>query len=120
MSRNGTKRGHHSRGSDVTFRNELADERFAHPSRVVLHVSVHSSRMPEAYGTVHATCMEVKRVLLADDDQCTREVVAEVLRDMGLEVLTSDDGGRMLVAIASQYKSGNTPDEVELIETIGM
>ena len=59
----------------------------------------------------------MKRVLLADDDPGTREVVAEVLRDMGLEVLTSDDGGRMLVAIASQYKSGNTPDDVQLVVT---
>jgi DNA-binding response OmpR family regulator len=59
----------------------------------------------------------VKRVLLADDDPCTREVVAEILRDMGLEVVTSDDGGRMLVAIASQYKSGNTPEDVQLVVT---
>lgn len=59
----------------------------------------------------------VKRVLLADDDPCTREVVAGILSDMGLEVVTSDDGGRMLVAIASQYKSGNTPEDVQLVVT---
>jgi two-component system response regulator HydG len=58
-----------------------------------------------------------KRVLVADDDPCTREVVAEILRDMGLEVITSDDGGRMLVAIADQYKSGRTPEDVHLVVT---
>ncbi|HEY8072671.1 MAG TPA: response regulator [Labilithrix sp.] len=58
-----------------------------------------------------------KRVLLADDDPCAREVVAEILRDMGLEVVTSDDGGRMLVAIADQYKSGRTPQDVQLVVT---
>ncbi len=63
------------------------------------------------------TSAEKKRVLLADDDPCTREVVAEVLRDMGLDVVTSDDGGRMLVAIASQYKAGRKPEDVHLVVT---
>jgi CheY-like chemotaxis protein len=59
----------------------------------------------------------VKRVLLADDDPVTREIVAEILRGMGLDVIASDDGGRMLVAIASQYKAGNTPADVQLVVT---
>jgi DNA-binding response OmpR family regulator len=36
---------------------------------------------------------------------------------MGLEVITSDDGGRMLVAIADQYKAGRTPEDVHLVVT---
>ncbi len=58
-----------------------------------------------------------KRVLVADDDPCAREVVAEILRDMGLEVVTADDGGRMLVSIAEQYKAGRTPQDVQLVVT---
>jgi CheY-like chemotaxis protein len=56
-------------------------------------------------------------VLLADDDACAREVVAEVLRDMDLDVVETDDGGRMLVAIAAQYKAGRKPEDVHLVVT---
>lgn len=58
-----------------------------------------------------------RRVLLAEDDADARHVMAGVLRAMGLEVLEVADGGRMLVAIAGQYKNGHSPEEVDLVIT---
>jgi CheY-like chemotaxis protein len=58
-----------------------------------------------------------KRVLLAEDDASARRALAKAMRDMGLDVLEVDDGGRMLVAVTAHYKSGHTPAELDLIVT---
>jgi DNA-binding response OmpR family regulator len=58
-----------------------------------------------------------KRVLLAEDDVDARGVMAAALRAMGLEVLESDDGGRMLVAVTSHYKNGRSPEDLHLVIT---
>jgi two-component system OmpR family response regulator len=58
-----------------------------------------------------------KRVLLAEDDVAARHVMAAALRAMGLEVLESDDGGRMLVAVTSHYKNGRSPEDLHLVIT---
>ncbi len=58
-----------------------------------------------------------KRVLLAEDDASSRRIVAGVLREMGLDVIETEDGGRMLVAITSQYKDEDGPDALDLIVT---
>jgi DNA-binding NtrC family response regulator len=58
-----------------------------------------------------------KRVLLAEDDAVARAVIAKVLRAMGLEVIETDDGGRLLVAITSYYKNGRSPDDLDLVIT---
>jgi DNA-binding response OmpR family regulator len=58
-----------------------------------------------------------KRVLLAEDDGSARCIIAEVLRAMGLDVIETADGGRMLVAVASYYKDGRTPDDLDLVIT---
>ena len=57
------------------------------------------------------------RVLLAEDDEDGREILATVLRQIGAEVVTVADGGRFLVAIASQYRNGNTTPAPDLIVT---
>ena len=43
-----------------------------------------------------------KRVLVAEDDSDVRGVMARSLRALGLDVTEADDGGRMLVALASR------------------
>lgn len=58
-----------------------------------------------------------KRVLLAEDDAIARKLVARALADMGAEVIETADGGRMLVAIASHYKDGRSPTDLDLIVT---
>jgi two-component system chemotaxis response regulator CheY len=58
-----------------------------------------------------------KRVLLAEDEEVTRTVVAKVLRAMGLDVVETRDGGRMLVAVTSQYKDGHSPADIDLVIT---
>lgn len=58
-----------------------------------------------------------KRVLLAEDDAVARAVLAKVLRGMGLDVIETGDGGRMLVAVASYYKDGKSPDDLDLVIT---
>jgi len=58
-----------------------------------------------------------KRVLLAEDDPVAREIVAAALQGMGLDVMISDDGGRMMVAVASHYKAGRTPADLDLVVT---
>jgi len=58
-----------------------------------------------------------KRVLLAEDDESSRKVMATVLREMGLEVIESGDGGRMLVAVASHYREGRSPGDLDLVVT---
>ena len=63
------------------------------------------------------TALAGKRVLLAEDDPSARTILAKVLREMGLEVIETDDGGRLLVAITSFYKNGHSPDELDLVIT---
>ena len=58
-----------------------------------------------------------KRVLLAEDEPVARRALAKALREMGLEVVEVDDGGRMLVAITNHYKDNHTPDELDLVVT---
>jgi two-component system OmpR family response regulator len=56
-------------------------------------------------------------VLLAEDDEDGREALAGALRQLGAEVDTVPDGGRLLVAIASHYREGNAEPEPDLIVT---
>jgi two-component system chemotaxis response regulator CheY len=58
-----------------------------------------------------------KRILLAEDDECARAVMAAVLRSLGAEVIEAVDGGRMLVAVAAHYKEGKSPDDLDLVVT---
>jgi DNA-binding response OmpR family regulator len=58
-----------------------------------------------------------KRVLLAEDDDSARRIMAGALRAMGAEVIEAADGGRMLVAIASYYKDGRSPSDLDLVVT---
>jgi CheY-like chemotaxis protein len=74
-------------------------------------------RPPTLLGQQDASALAGKRVLVAEDDPGTRRVLAMVLRSMGLDVIETDDGGRMLVAIAAQYKDGLTPEDLDLIIT---
>lgn len=57
------------------------------------------------------------RVLLAEDDESARTILAMVLRDMGLDVIEVDDGGRMLVAVAACYRKGRPKSEIDLVVT---
>ena len=58
-----------------------------------------------------------KRVLLAEDDASARTIIAKVLRAMELDVIETDDGGRLLVAVTSYYKEGRSPDDLDLVIT---
>lgn len=60
---------------------------------------------------------EGKRVLLAEDDDDARKVLAAVLGDLGFDVVQVADGGRMLVALTSLYREGRSPDELDLVIT---
>jgi DNA-binding response OmpR family regulator len=57
------------------------------------------------------------RVLVAEDDEDGRELLVASLRQMGAEVDAVVDGGRFLVAIASQYRAGNVIPAPDLIVT---
>jgi DNA-binding response OmpR family regulator len=59
----------------------------------------------------------VARVLVAEDDEDGREMLAVALRQIGAEVDLVEDGGRFLVAIASQYRDGNMVPPPDLIVT---
>jgi DNA-binding response OmpR family regulator len=61
-------------------------------------------------GVVHTA-----RVLVAEDDADGREALSLALRQIGVEVDTVVDGGRLLVAIASHYRAGNTAPAPDLI-----
>jgi DNA-binding response OmpR family regulator len=61
------------------------------------------------------TSLSGRRILLAEDDESARHAVAHALRALGADVIETSDGGRMLVAITSQYKDGRTPQELDLI-----
>jgi DNA-binding response OmpR family regulator len=59
----------------------------------------------------------VTRVLVAEDDEDGREILATALRQIGAEVDAVADGGRFLVAMASQYRDGNLIQAPDLIVT---
>ena len=61
--------------------------------------------------------MKTKRALLAEDDEGAREIMARILTELGLEVVTAEDGGRFLVALAHQYRDGRSPADVDLVVT---
>jgi two-component system response regulator AtoC len=63
------------------------------------------------------TTLAGKRVLLAEDDEAARRLLARCLREMDLDVIEVGDGGRMLVEITSQYKGGRSPQDLSLIVT---
>ena len=55
------------------------------------------------------------RILLAEDDDEMRRIVAEALRADGYEVVELIDGGRLLVDIARRLKSGTGANSMDLI-----
>jgi DNA-binding response OmpR family regulator len=57
------------------------------------------------------------RIILAEDDVAPRELLAKVMRALGADVEAAVDGGRFLVAIASQYNVGHAPEDIDLIVT---
>jgi CheY-like chemotaxis protein len=57
------------------------------------------------------------RIILAEDDAAPRELLAKVMRALGADVESSADGGRLLVAVASQYDTGHAPEDIDLIVT---
>jgi CheY-like chemotaxis protein len=57
------------------------------------------------------------RVLVAEDDEDGRDSLVAALRQIGAEVVAVADGGRLLVAIATQYRDGNTSPAPDLIVT---
>jgi DNA-binding response OmpR family regulator len=61
--------------------------------------------------------VHIMRVLVAEDDEDGREALAAALRQLGAEVNVVADGGRFLVAIASQYRDGNALPPPDLIVT---
>ena len=56
------------------------------------------------------------RILVAEDDDAMRSLVAEALRKDGYEVLVVSDGGRLLVSLAHNL-DGNEPGFVDLVVT---
>jgi DNA-binding response OmpR family regulator len=56
------------------------------------------------------------RILLAEDDEAMRNLVAEALRKDGYEVLAVSDGGRLLVSLA-QYMDDRGQGFVDLVVT---
>jgi CheY-like chemotaxis protein len=61
-------------------------------------------------------CLVGKRALIAEDDPKGRRLIAGTLREMGLDVMEVEDGGRMLVAMTAEYK-GDRPESLALIVT---
>lgn len=58
------------------------------------------------------------RILLAEDDDDMRQLIAETMRKDGYEVIEADTGGRLLVLLAKQMTglAGlGTPDLVDLV-----
>jgi DNA-binding response OmpR family regulator len=64
-----------------------------------------------------APALAGKRVLVAEDDPSARRAITSALRAMGLEVIETHDGGRMLVAVTGYYKGGHAPEDLDLIVT---
>ncbi len=57
------------------------------------------------------------RIILAEDEASSRELLAKVMRALGAHVESSADGGRLLVAVATQYDAGHDPEDIDLIVT---
>ena len=55
------------------------------------------------------------RVLLAEDDDDMRSLVADCLREDGCDVVEASDGGRMLVRLARAYSSPDAANPYELV-----
>jgi CheY-like chemotaxis protein len=55
------------------------------------------------------------RILLAEDDDEMRSMVADALRGDGHDVVELADGGRLLVDIAARLKTGAADDSLDLI-----
>jgi two-component system, OmpR family, response regulator TctD len=55
------------------------------------------------------------RVLLAEDDDDEREAIASALRAIDIEADAVADGGRFLVAVASQYRPGPEVPAIDLM-----
>jgi DNA-binding response OmpR family regulator len=55
------------------------------------------------------------RVLLAEDDDEMRALVAAALRGDGYEVVEASDGGRLLVAITDAYADGSAREAFDLV-----
>jgi DNA-binding response OmpR family regulator len=55
------------------------------------------------------------RVLLAEDDDEMRSMVASTLREDGYEVIEASDGGRLLVAITDAYSEGRPREAYDLV-----
>lgn len=68
-------------------------------------------------GTQAAPDVPRKRVLLAEDEESTRKLIAAHLRAMGLDVIEAGDGGRMLVAVTACYREGRSPADLDLVIT---
>ncbi len=54
-------------------------------------------------------------VLLAEDEEPLRGLLASVMRDLGMDVEEVADGGRMLVRVAAHYRAGQGPEDIDLI-----
>jgi DNA-binding response OmpR family regulator len=54
-------------------------------------------------------------VLLAEDDDDEREAIASALRAIDVEAELVADGGRFLVAVASQYREGAAARPIDLM-----
>jgi two-component system nitrogen regulation response regulator GlnG len=54
---------------------------------------------------------------VAEDDADAREMLSAALRQIGVEVHTVPDGGRLLVALASRYREGDATPLPDLIVT---
>src|ERR1700690_3925023 len=63
----------------------------------------------------HAEQRRGWRVLLAEDDDDEREAIALGLRGIGIEAEVVADGGRFLVAVASQYRAGTEAPPIDLM-----
>jgi DNA-binding response OmpR family regulator len=55
------------------------------------------------------------RVLVAEDDEDQRDAIASALRSIDIEVDVAADGGRFLVAVASQYRAGAETCPIDLM-----
>jgi DNA-binding response OmpR family regulator len=55
------------------------------------------------------------RILVAEDDRCMRQLIAEAMRSDGFEVLEAETGGRLLVLLAHQIADDPGPDLVDLV-----
>jgi two-component system, OmpR family, response regulator len=83
---------------------------------------VESERREPAYGPRDQRIAEIspRRVLLAEDDEGARRIMAASLRALDLEVVELKDGGRLLVALAAQFKTEHGPDIALVVTDLRM